>query len=151
MHRRRAGHCHAARKSGRSSLMLTNRRTVRIQFVDCDPHGIVFYPRYFEFFDACTDALFERAGLPRMKMLRTYHIDGIPLMSEPVSGGPHATAIPLSSNPALPNADAAAFPYATSFITERCWPSRASKNGCGSYPPSALHPDSKAKPFRRRS
>ena len=38
--------------------MLTNRRTVRIQFGDCDPHGIVFYPRYFEFFDACTEALF---------------------------------------------------------------------------------------------
>ncbi|MGD1209732.1 MAG: thioesterase family protein [Candidatus Acidiferrales bacterium] len=40
----------------------------------------LFYPRYFEFFDACTDALFERAGLPREKMLRTYHIDGIPLV-----------------------------------------------------------------------
>jgi len=41
--------------------MLTNRRTIRIQFDDCDPDGIVFYPRCFEFFDACTDALFERA------------------------------------------------------------------------------------------
>ena len=60
--------------------MLTNRRTVRIQFGDCDPHGIVFYPRYFEFFDACAEALFERVGLPREKLLRTYRIDGIPLV-----------------------------------------------------------------------
>jgi 4-hydroxybenzoyl-CoA thioesterase len=60
--------------------MLTNRRTIRIQFGDCDPRGIVFYPRYFEFFDACTDALSERAGLAREKLLRTYRIDGIPLV-----------------------------------------------------------------------
>jgi 4-hydroxybenzoyl-CoA thioesterase len=60
--------------------MLTNRRTIRIQFGDWDPHGIVFYPRYFEFFDACTHALFERAGPLREKLLRTYHIDGISLV-----------------------------------------------------------------------
>ncbi|HXQ27299.1 MAG TPA: thioesterase family protein [Candidatus Acidoferrales bacterium] len=60
--------------------MLTNRRRIRIQFGDCDPHGTVFYPRNFEFFDACTDALFERAGLPREKLLRTYRMDGIPLV-----------------------------------------------------------------------
>jgi hypothetical protein len=131
--------------------MLTNRRTVRIQFGDCDPHGIVFYPRYFEFFDACTEALFERAGLPREKLLRTYRIDGSPSsMSEPVSFGPHATVIQLSSNPALPNADAAAFLCATSFTTGSCWPSTASKNGYGLCPPSTLRPDSKAKPFRKR-
>ena len=60
--------------------MLTNRRTIRIQFGDCDPHGIGFYPRYFDFFDACRDALVERAGLRREKLLRTYRIDGIPLV-----------------------------------------------------------------------
>jgi 4-hydroxybenzoyl-CoA thioesterase len=80
--------------------MLTNRRTVRIQFGDCDPHGIVFYPRYFEFFDACTDALFERTGLPRKKYSEPIISTGSPApMSEPVSFGPHATAIPSSLNP----------------------------------------------------
>ena len=29
--------------------MLTNIRTVRIEWGDCDPAGIIFYPRYFEF------------------------------------------------------------------------------------------------------
>ena len=28
--------------------MLINRRTIRIEWGDCDPAGIVFYPRYFE-------------------------------------------------------------------------------------------------------
>jgi len=27
--------------------MLTNRRDVRIVWGDCDPAGIVYYPRYF--------------------------------------------------------------------------------------------------------
>ena len=31
--------------------MLTNRRDVRIVWGDCDPAGIVYYPRYFEMFD----------------------------------------------------------------------------------------------------
>ena len=28
--------------------MLINRRTIRIEWGDCDPACIVFYPRYFE-------------------------------------------------------------------------------------------------------
>ena len=45
--------------------MFINRRTIRIEWGDCDPAGIVFYPRYFEWFDACAAALFEAAGFPR--------------------------------------------------------------------------------------
>ena len=40
---------------------LRNTRKVRIEWGDCDPAGIIFYPRYFEIFDASTSALFERA------------------------------------------------------------------------------------------
>ena len=32
--------------------LLTNRRTIRVQWGDCDPAGIVFYPRYFELLNA---------------------------------------------------------------------------------------------------
>jgi len=60
--------------------MLTNRRTIRIEWGDCDPAGIVYFPRYFEFFDACTVALFERAGLFKRDMLKRYGIAGIPLV-----------------------------------------------------------------------
>jgi 4-hydroxybenzoyl-CoA thioesterase len=60
--------------------MLTNRRKIQIEFGDCDPGGIVYFPRYFEYFDACTNALFARAGLLKRKMLAAYGIAGIPLV-----------------------------------------------------------------------
>jgi 4-hydroxybenzoyl-CoA thioesterase len=41
--------------------MFANRQPIRIAWGDCDPAGIVFYPRYFEYFNACTEALFEAA------------------------------------------------------------------------------------------
>jgi 4-hydroxybenzoyl-CoA thioesterase len=60
--------------------MLTSRRTIRIEWGDCDGAGIVFYPRYFEWFDACTHGLFERAGLPMARLLAEYRIVGIPMV-----------------------------------------------------------------------
>lgn len=60
--------------------MLTNRQTIRIEWGDCDPAGIVYFPRYFELFDACTRALFERAGFFKRDMLRQYRIAGIPVV-----------------------------------------------------------------------
>ena len=60
--------------------MRVNKRTIHIEWGDCDPAGIVYFPRYYEFFDACTDALFERAGLPKHEMLVKYAIVGIPLV-----------------------------------------------------------------------
>lgn len=60
--------------------MLSNKKTIHIEWGDCDPLGIVYYPRYFEFFDACTNALFELAGLPKPQMLKKYAIAGIPLV-----------------------------------------------------------------------
>ncbi len=46
--------------------MLTNVRNTRIEWSDCDPQGVVFFPRYFEIFDACTTVLLERALGMRM-------------------------------------------------------------------------------------
>ena len=61
--------------------MLTNRRTVRIEWGDCDPAGIVFYPRYFAYFDTSTTALFERAlGMTKFEFLRAYDIVGYPMV-----------------------------------------------------------------------
>lgn len=60
--------------------MLINKRNIQIEWGDCDPLGIVYFPRYFEFFDACTNALFERAGLRKQEMLEKYKIGGIPLV-----------------------------------------------------------------------
>jgi 4-hydroxybenzoyl-CoA thioesterase len=60
--------------------MLTNRETIRIEWGDCDPAGIVYFPRYVEYFDRCTRALFERAGVFKRDMLKTYGIAGIPVV-----------------------------------------------------------------------
>ena len=60
--------------------MLTNRKTIHVEWGDCDPAGIVYYPRYFAFFDNCTAALFEAAGLPKHQMLKAYGIAGIPMV-----------------------------------------------------------------------
>jgi 4-hydroxybenzoyl-CoA thioesterase len=59
---------------------LTNRKTIQIEWGDCDPAQIVYFPRYFAYFDACTTALFQKAGLPKREMLKTYRIIGIPLV-----------------------------------------------------------------------
>jgi 4-hydroxybenzoyl-CoA thioesterase len=61
--------------------MLTNIRTIRVQWGDCDPAGIVFYPRYFEWFDASTILLFEKAtGMIKSKMLEKYGGAGLALL-----------------------------------------------------------------------
>jgi 4-hydroxybenzoyl-CoA thioesterase len=57
-----------------------SRKTIDIEWGDCDPAQIVYYPRYFAYFDACTTALFKKAGLPKRQMLKTYRIVGIPLV-----------------------------------------------------------------------
>lgn len=59
---------------------LVFRREVRIEWGDCDPAGIVFYPRYLAFFDANTAYLFEAAGLPKAEMVKAYDIIGMPLV-----------------------------------------------------------------------
>lgn len=60
--------------------MIVNRRVVRIEWGDCDPAGIVFFPRYFALFDACTAAMFERAGFVQSELLDTYGIVGWPVV-----------------------------------------------------------------------
>jgi 4-hydroxybenzoyl-CoA thioesterase len=61
--------------------MLTNTRKIRVQWGDCDPAGIVFYPRYFEWFDACTILLFEKAtGMTKIEMLAKYGGAGLALL-----------------------------------------------------------------------
>jgi 4-hydroxybenzoyl-CoA thioesterase len=59
----------------------SNKRMVRIEWGDCDPAGIIYYPRYFEIFDASTAMLFERAtGLTKFKQLRNLNFSGYPLV-----------------------------------------------------------------------
>jgi 4-hydroxybenzoyl-CoA thioesterase len=62
-------------------LMLSNIRNVRIEWCDCDPAGIIFYPRYFEIFDTSTTMLIERAlGMNKIDYLKAYNFAGHPLV-----------------------------------------------------------------------
>ena len=60
--------------------MRKNRKQIHVEWGDCDPAGIVYYPRFFEMFDACTNALFESAGFPKQEMLAKYGLAGIPMV-----------------------------------------------------------------------
>jgi 4-hydroxybenzoyl-CoA thioesterase len=61
--------------------MLTNVRKTRIEWCDCDPAGIIFYPRYLEMFDTSTTMLLERAlGMNKIEYLKAYRFAGHPLV-----------------------------------------------------------------------
>jgi 4-hydroxybenzoyl-CoA thioesterase len=60
--------------------VLSNRKEIHVEWGDCDPAGIVYFPRFFEYFDACTNALFEAAGFRKAEMLKHYGLVGIPLV-----------------------------------------------------------------------
>lgn len=64
-----------------ASHVYSHTRTVRIEWGDCDPAGIIFNARYFEIFDASTAALFESAlGINKRQMLKAFNSAGIPLV-----------------------------------------------------------------------
>jgi 4-hydroxybenzoyl-CoA thioesterase len=60
---------------------LLSRRQFTIEWAHCDPAGIVFNPRFFEFFDWGTWMLFEAAlGVKPPDLAGAFGILGIPLV-----------------------------------------------------------------------
>jgi len=61
--------------------MLSNTRTVRIEWGDCDPAGIIFFPNYFRIFDHSTAMLFETVlGMTKFEMFKRLEFTGWPLV-----------------------------------------------------------------------
>ncbi len=61
--------------------MMIYKRNSRIEWGDCDPAGIVFFPRYFAMFDSCTTALFSQAlGMSKYQFTRHYGFAGYPMV-----------------------------------------------------------------------
>jgi 4-hydroxybenzoyl-CoA thioesterase len=60
--------------------MFVHRRDVQIQWGDCDPANIVYYPRYFSMFDDSTSVLFEKAGFSKQDLVHKYGLVGIPMV-----------------------------------------------------------------------
>jgi 4-hydroxybenzoyl-CoA thioesterase len=60
---------------------LTNRREVMVEWGHCDPAGIVFNSRFFEYFDTSSWLLFQAAlGVRPPDLAPTFDIVGIPLV-----------------------------------------------------------------------
>ena len=60
--------------TGRASVL-----PVHVEFGHCDPAGIVWYPNFYEWFDAATHRLAEHAGVG-LHALRARGFLGLPLM-----------------------------------------------------------------------
>ena len=55
--------------------------TVRVEFGDCDPAGIVWFPNFFRWIDAASRNFFTQCGVPRWEETnRTMGIIGTPLV-----------------------------------------------------------------------
>lgn len=60
--------------------MLVTRRDIRIEWGDCDPADIVYFPNYFRWFDNNVMQHFENAGLPKKEFLARYGLTGFPMV-----------------------------------------------------------------------
>src|SRR3954447_8470885 len=60
--------------------MFVNKRDVQIQWGDCDPANIVYYPRYFAMFDDSTSIMFEAAGFSKQDIIHKYGLVGITMV-----------------------------------------------------------------------
>ncbi len=58
----------------------THEIAVQVRWSEVDPAGIVFYPRFFEWFDRATEALFESLALPWPVIFPRYAIVGVPIV-----------------------------------------------------------------------
>ena len=60
---------------------LVYHRQFTVEWGHCDPAGIVFNSRFFEYFDWCMWEMFESAlAVPRAELFAVYDIMGIPLV-----------------------------------------------------------------------
>lgn len=59
--------------------MRRNKRSVLVEWGDCDPGGFVFNPRYFAWFDASVHALLVAGQLPYDELSARHGINGMPL------------------------------------------------------------------------
>ncbi len=60
--------------------MTEHATTVQVRWGDVDPAGIVFYPRFFEWYDLGCEALFAALGLPWPEAFPRYGIVGVPIV-----------------------------------------------------------------------
>jgi 4-hydroxybenzoyl-CoA thioesterase len=60
--------------------MVVSEYRRRVEFGDCDPAQIVFYPNYFAWFDQATWRLFAKVGLTPEVLRAQYNFAGFPIL-----------------------------------------------------------------------
>lgn len=55
---------------------MRERYSVTVQWADCDPAGIVFYPNFYRWFDSAFHTMLKRRGLDQRELFRRYGIVG---------------------------------------------------------------------------
>ncbi len=62
-------------------MALTSRHEIMVEWGDCDPAGIVYYPSYFRWCDQATYRLFLAAGIRRDDVSSGQWTEGTPLVA----------------------------------------------------------------------
>ena len=71
----------AAARSNPPSTPRCTTHTVQVEFGDCDPAGIVFFPNFLRWMDAASLSFFMQCGLPPWReLVKTRGIVGTPLL-----------------------------------------------------------------------
>jgi 4-hydroxybenzoyl-CoA thioesterase len=60
--------------------MLVSQKRIVVEYGHCGLVGIVYSPQYMKWFDACTCALFDNAGLPLPHLFKEQGVVGIPIV-----------------------------------------------------------------------
>jgi 4-hydroxybenzoyl-CoA thioesterase len=60
--------------------MLNHVIEIKVRWSEADPAGFVYYPRFFEWFDLATEALFDSQGLPWAEIFPKYRVVGVPIV-----------------------------------------------------------------------
>jgi 4-hydroxybenzoyl-CoA thioesterase len=60
--------------------LTSHTTTVEVRWGDVDAAGIVFYPRFYEWYDLACEALFVSLGLPWPVTFPRYDIVGVPIV-----------------------------------------------------------------------
>ena len=60
--------------------MTSHTSEVKVRWGDVDWAGIVFYPRFYEWYDLACEALFDSLGLPWTQTFPRYGIVGVPIV-----------------------------------------------------------------------
>ena len=61
-------------------MSVEHATTIQVRWSDVDAAGIVFYPRFFEWYDQGCESLFASVGMPWPEAFPRYGIVGVPIV-----------------------------------------------------------------------